>query len=282
MNETTVIKLHPRHSQCFYRFSLLETSIVCGTVTKNEITKLLHTTWQFLEQDTFLLHLEAFDREHLNRTLSLADKDFYAYAAMITDDIKLRINALTGVKDILNFGAITQKAKEVTAHLGRSFVGDKAEQSFRMLNSIYSHTGHTIDNLVRYNQYGLLLHPHCRITGLPVTLRHYNLLEYNTIEIQEEATLQETDESGDEIILATSGQADLKPLQQRFFNYLERNEIPFAPDDMPVLDHFSGQVVFDRASGLVKKNHIAVTISCGAAYSKKVVYSLNTISHEEV
>lgn len=132
------LELKPSNSRRFYSFRMLETTCLKGQPVKNEITKTIHTTWQYLAHNSFLLHLEVFDREHKNRTLSLSEKDFHDYAARICDDVKLNLSSNAGLIDIFGFEQLDQRARDTAAHLSKSFAGAQAEQSLKLLTGIYS------------------------------------------------------------------------------------------------------------------------------------------------
>lgn len=152
------ISLQLSFERKFYSYSYNVYTIINGKTHRSELNKTLHVTLQKTENGRFEFHIETFDREHRDKELSLSEKDFLGYIAKINDEIKVVTDKYAKLKTLKDLPVLQDKAKEIVKKLSGSYVGIHAVNSFKFLKAFYNNGNMVCDDLLKNNQFGLILH----------------------------------------------------------------------------------------------------------------------------
>lgn len=270
----------------FYRYSYNEYTIINGKTHRSELNKILHVTLQKIENGRFEFHIETFDREHRDKELSLSEKDFLSYIARINDEIKVVTNQYVKLKTLRDLLLLQEKAKEIIKKLSESYVGRHAENSFKFVKAFYNNGNMVCDDLLKNNQFGLILHKfygkYDQENKQNHIVRHRNLMNNNVADIVEHGKLQGVDEKDQLLTLTYTGEISSDQNWEQFYEEMDRKEISYNKEkDFPTLNKYEGVILLDSKTKEVLEHNLAIEFSLGENYQKKIIYELKEISYEE-
>ncbi|WP_242804836.1 hypothetical protein [Chryseobacterium aahli] len=242
---------------------------------------------QKIENGRFEFHIETFDRELRDKKLSLSEKDFLSYVAKINDEIKVVADKYAKLKTLKDLLLLQEKVKEITKKLSGSYVGRHAENSFKFLKAFYNNGSIVCDDLMKNNQFGLILHKfYCKYDkeNNPSHIARYRNLMNNTVaDIEEQAQLQSIDEKEQLITLIYTGKLSSVKNWEQFYEEMDRKEISYNKEkDFPTLNIYEGIILLDSKTKEVLKHNLSIDFSLGENYQKKFIYELKEISYDEV
>ncbi|MCX8533191.1 hypothetical protein [Chryseobacterium luquanense] len=280
------ISLQLSFERKFYRYSYNEYTIINGKTHRSELNKILHVTLQAIENGRFEFHIETFNREHRDKELSLSEKDFLAYVARINDEIKVVTDEYAKLKILKDLPVLQEKSKEITKKLSGSYVGRHAENSFKFLNAFYNNGNMVCDDLLKNNQFGLILHKfygkYNKENNQNHIVRYRNLMNNTVMDIEEQAQLQSIDEKEQLITLSYTGKLSSDKNWEQFYEEMERKQISYNKEkDVPTLNKYEGFILFDSKTKEVLEHNLTLVFSLGENYQKKFIYELKEISYEE-
>jgi hypothetical protein len=284
---STDIKLTLSFKRRFYDYSFNEYTLINEKKYRNELNKILHTTLQNSENGKFEFHIETFDRVHRNKELSLSEKDFMAYVARINDEIKVVTDKYVKLKTLKDLTLLQEKAKEITEKLSGSYVGRHAENSFKFLKAFYNNGNVVCKDLLKNNQFGLILHKFYGKYDKKNLQNHIvsfkNLMNNTVADIEEQAQLQSIDEKEQLITLKYTGKLSSDNHWEQFYEEMNRKQISYNKEkDFPTLNKYEGVILLDSKTKEVLKHTLSIDFSLGQNYQKKFIYELKEISYDEV
>ncbi len=286
LEEIAEVKLRYKlleHMQ-FYQFSMLETTIENGNQLKNELNKLLHTTLTKKENNFYQMQIEAFDREHKNRSFSSSEKVFGARLAEINDDLYFEVNSQAEVMHVAHMDRLQQKVEAVIHKLQSKYVGERVESTFQYLRDFYQNEQRIILDSKQYKQFGLFLNgyygKHSADNPQKQMRRYLNFMDNTVVNIEEQANIHKIDEEEQELHLRITGSMKEPFYNAMFLKTLLEKNIAFHPvNDQPQLDLYNGLFVFDMQLGIVKSATIDIAFSYGENYQKTIHYQLNALKN---
>lgn len=277
--------LNAQNVKQFYQFHQHEKTYTNGQLHRNEIKKLIHLT---LNQDKYGLnqiHVESFDRLHLNQNLALSEKEFLDQVASILHDVKLEVNTYGNDFKIKNLNEIESQSQRVIEKLQKNYAGENAERHFRFLKTFYAQPKSISKNLFNYKLYGLLLpkfYAYYDVGQLRQhTVRYTTLMENKVISILEKAEIVWVNEEKNTVQMYVSGKLAENINQEACRFILSNRAIKFSENDQAILDNYEGNFEFNKKTGVIINSELNIGFSFGENYRKNITYSLKSISYEE-
>jgi hypothetical protein len=278
--------LNLNEHQSFYQYHFHEKTWINGILHRKEIKKLIHLSASQNKSGINSLHIESFDRIHLDRNLSISDKEYLNQITSILEEIKLSVNLYGTEFHLLNHQEIREKSKKVLKKLAKNYVGSNAEKQIRFFNQFYEKPHLIVEELKKYKNYGLLLP---KFYGYydsgqekKFTVSNNQLIENLVIPISETAFINKVDEIQNLVSLKLNGEFENEISIDRCQFILSNRNVNFSPNDRPTLNQYEGFIEFEKPTGLVKNADLGIHFSFGTNYQKQITYSLKRISHEEV
>jgi hypothetical protein len=275
--------LNPVEFHSFYQFHFHEKTWINGNLHRNEIKKLIHLKTSKINTDQFLLHAETFDRLHLNRNLSISEKEFIREILTITEDLQLITDQYAQEYKIKNHPIIQAKANRILEKLSKNYRGKSVQQELSFLKSFYENPNKIIQDQLKYKNLGLLL---------PKFYRYYDSHQSIYIETKHrfmdniwtsiEEFIHPIKESNNIIEFEVIGKLKENHQNQAFAFLAKNKNVYLEGNEIAKLELYKGKFILDKPTGLVQNSSIEIKFSFGENYQKSFEYQLNAVTLEEI
>lgn len=281
------IKLNLLEGKKFYRYSYNEYTTINGKTHRSELNKNFHVTLKRLEKERFEYHIETFDRIHLDKELSLSEKDFLAQIADVNDDVVLITDEYGCLKNIQGLSILQDRMEKVVEKLSRSYVGKKAEDFYQFLKAFYQSENLVGKDFLKNVHFGMILHQfygrYEKESQVKQRVRYRNFMANTIIDIDESIQTEAMRYDDELLLLQYVGHIPSDKNWEMFYGEMERKKIACNSEtDAPKLDKYKGQMLLDFITKEVLEHKLTIEFSLGENYQKKIIYHVKEISHEEL
>ncbi|MDR6919768.1 hypothetical protein [Chryseobacterium sp. 2987] len=281
------IQLNLTEGKKFYSYSCNEYTTTHGKTHRSELNKNFHVTLKRLEEEKFEYHLEIFDRVHRDKELSLSEKDFLARIADINDEVVVITDEYGRLKNIQALSVLQDKVEKTVEKLSQSYVGKKAEDTYRFLKDFYQKENLVSRDFLKNNHFGMILHKfygtYEKENQAKHSVRYRNFMANTIIDIDETVELEAMRYDDELLLLQYTGNIPSDKNWEMFYGEMKRKEIAYNSEtDIPKLDKYKGQMLLDFTTKEVLEHKLTIEFSLGENYQKKIIYHIKEISYEEL
>jgi hypothetical protein len=288
LEETTTINLQLSVEEDLkqYQFLMLEVTTENGHIFKSELNKTIFSTIKKVSNNLFTAHIETFDRDYKNKTVSITEKEFLARLGEINDDVNLSIGSTGKIKTINNLLDIQERAKSKIAKLAKSHVGEMVQETFKYITTFYENEKRVVLDLENYKQLGLLLNNFYGVYAPKIikknTVRFLNFMDDTVVNVEEVASIHKLDEDNGMVEIKVNGEITEPIYKTMFLKSLKNKSIAINENtDKATLKKYEGYFVFDSTTGIVKNARIGIDFSYGKNYFKTITYQLKETIHAD-
>jgi hypothetical protein len=225
-----------------------------------------------------------FRRKQVTNYMQQAEKDFWNNLAYIYDHIQLVTDYSGKVSKLKNVEEIQKKQLTTIEEITRAYKGEPINMVINQIEAAGSDINLLFHQLVEYKLYGLFF------TGLYDQIRNQSrkrklvdIFGSKELIIEEQFLKQKTIDAKDSESLNFN-------VNGRIIDYCagdwaseaECLGVKTADGQMPVLDHYNGEIRINISTSILEKAEISLSLSYGEHYKREQIYSLLLMSEEDI